>query len=661
MIPMFLRRKYTLDSQMKALFTPIKIGPLELPNRIIMSAITTLYDVENNSRWIDFYEERARGGAGLLIVGGLQTIFPGRISRLGKVHLYEDRHLDRLNELTRAVHSHGAKVAAQLATHNYWAPNGKADSAEYIGPSEVDIPTAELHPAFCGEAYLPRVRALTADEIFAIEEAVGDAAARAKKAGFDAVELLVAAGNLFNRFLNPFTNRRTDEFGGSTENRMRIVTDVIANIQKKVGRDFPLICRISALDMLPWGLDLESWKKIAVNIEKAGVHALSIYPGWHETRQPRHQMCVPRGNFVYLAASIKQVVGIPVAANGRINDARLADQIVSEGKADLIAMGTPLIADPDLPKKAMENRLDDIRMCCGCCNCWDRLIRGKPIDCSVNAGAGKGGQYPNGKSPKPKKLLVIGGGPGGMEASRVAALRGHRVTLYEKNDRLGGQLLYAVLPPYKNEWANLIRYLCKQIEDLNVDIRLNTTFTAEMVADEKPDAVIVATGAEPIIPDIRGIDRGNVVGALEVLAGREKVGQKVAIVGGGALGCEIAEFLQQSGKQVTIIEMLDDIGKDINQWSRWVLLDRLSDGVRVETGVKVEAISEQGVRASTPSGDRRLYTVDSIVIAVGMRSVDALVDDLKDRVASISAIGDCTKPGRVKDAIAQGFQAGIEV
>lgn len=229
--------------EIKELFTTIKIGPLELPNRIIIPAITTLYDVEDNSRWVDFYAERARGGAGLLIVGGLQTIFPGRINRLGKVHLYEDQHIPRLSELTAAVHHYEAKVAAQLATHNYWAKNGKAESAEYIGPSEVDIPTTCLHPAYCGDESLPRVRALTVEEIATIEEAVGDAAGRAKKSGFDAVELLVAAGNLFNRFLNPCTNRRTDEFGGTLENRTRIVVNSIANIKKKVGRNFPLICR----------------------------------------------------------------------------------------------------------------------------------------------------------------------------------------------------------------------------------------------------------------------------------------------------------------------------------------------------------------------------------------------------------------------------------
>jgi 2,4-dienoyl-CoA reductase-like NADH-dependent reductase (Old Yellow Enzyme family)/thioredoxin reductase len=646
--------------KLEALFTPIKIGPLQLPNRIVMSAITTLYDVEDGPRWSNFYQERARGGAGLIIVGGLQTIFPGRNSRTGKVHLYEDRNLDRLKELTASVHEAGGLVAAQLATHNYWSADGQAGTAGFIGPSEVEIPTDNLHPAYCSEKYLPKVRALGVDEIAAIVESVGDAAGRAKRAGFDAVELLAAAGNLFNRFINPCTNRRNDVYGGSLENRLRIVTETIANIQKKTGRDFPLICRISALDMLPWGMDLKSWQQAASSLEKAGVHALSIYPGWHETREPRHQMCVPRGNFVYLAQAIKQVTKIPVAANGRINDVRLADRIIAEGKADFIAMGTPLIADPELPNKAREGRLDDIRMCCGCCNCWDRLVHGEPISCSVNptAGLAEGGDISG--CGEPKKVFVIGGGPAGMEAARVAAMRGHHVRLYEKSRRLGGQLLYAVLPPHKDEWNNLTAYLGKQIDDLEIDLRLNTEFTVDIAQQERPDSIIVATGAQPIIPAISGINGQNVMGALEVLAGRPVAGEKVAVIGGGAIGCETAEFLKEAGKTVTIFEMLDEIGQDLNQWNRWVVLDRLA-GVGLRTGTTVREVCDQGVKAAAKDGEVRIYHADTVVYAVGMRPVDPLSAPLLEGGADVRVIGDAAGPGLIRDAIAQGFRAAMEI
>lgn len=256
---------------------------------------------------------------------------------------------------------------------------------------------------------------------------------------------------------------------------------------------------------------------------------------------------------------------------------------------------------------------------------------------------------------------MIGGGPGGMEAARVAALRGHQVTLFEKKDRLGGQLVYAVLPPHKEEWANLIRYLSTQLQKLNVDIRLNTEFTVETLAHESPDAVIVAAGASPIIPDIPGIAGKNVATALEVLAGSKNVGQNVAVVGGGAIGCETAEFLQLSGKQVTILEMLDGIGKDISQWNRWVVLDRLSNRVSVETGVKVEEISEKGIKATKAGKYPQFYEVDSAVIAVGMRSVDNIANDIEGKVTSLHVVGDCAKLGKIRDAIAGGFQAAAEI
>jgi 2,4-dienoyl-CoA reductase (NADPH2) len=648
-------------ASLKTLFTPINIGSLELPNRIIMPAITTLFDLMEDSRWINFYVERARGGAGLVIVGGLQTLFPGRESRLGKVHLYSDADSARLSELTGAMHRNGGLVAAQLATHNYWAKNGKMSDAEYIGPSEVDIPTDGLHPNYCQCELLPKVKPLSVEEIMTIEKAIGDAAARAQKAGFDAVELLVAAGNLLNRFINPCTNRRTDEYGGSLANRTRIVVRAIADIQKKVGRDFPLICRISGHDMLPWGLELDSWKEIASILENAGSHALSIYPGWHETRQPRHQMSVPRGHFVYLAQAIKEVVSIPVAANIRINDPQLAEQILAEGRADLIAMGTPLIADPYLPQKAKEGRLEDIRMCGACCNCWDRLVEGKPIDCTVNACVGREDQYPITRADKSKKVFVIGGGPGGMEAARVAARRGHQVRLFEKKDRLGGQLLYAVLPPYKDEWNNLIRYLSTQLKKLGVDIRLNQECTRETIAQANPDAVIVATGASPIIPDIPGKDGQNVATALEVLDGSKEVGQNVIVVGGGAIGCETAEYLHREGRRVTILEMTDRIGKDISEWNRWVVIDRLSAGVRLEANVKLEEIHEKGILASRAGAHTEFFEADSVVLAVGMKPENRIADELKGTLTSLHVVGDCARLGRVRDAIATGFQAALEI
>jgi len=649
-------------SNLQRLFEPIRIGPLELPNRIVMAAITTHFDFDESGRlWENFYAERARGGAGLLIIGAFQSLYPGRRAYVGKVNLHHDGDMPRLKELTTAIHNSGGKAAAQIATYDYWAKNGAESTAEDVGPSEVTIPTSGLHPNFSRAEYLPKVRLLTLEEILMIEEAIGDAAVRAQKTGFDAIELQMVGGSLLCRFVNPFTNRRTDRYGGTLENRARFIVEAITKIHRKIGDDFPIICRIPGLDMVPWGLTLDHWKEIALIIERAGAHALSIYPGWHETREPRHQMCVPRGGFVYVAERIKEVVRIPVMANIRINDPILAEQILEEGKADLIAMGTPLIADPDLPRKAKENRLEDIRMCTACCNCWDDVMRGEAITCSVNASVGREDKRTIHRVKKSRKVFVIGGGPAGMEFARVAASRGHKVVLFEKKDRLGGQLLYAAIPPYKEEWRTLVNYLSTQLRKLHVEVRLDVECTVRTVERYKPDAVIVATGAAPMIPDISGIKRKNVVTALEVLDEKKKVGQEVIVVGGGSTGCEVAEFLHKKGKRVTILEMLDRIGGDIGNWNRWVVIDRVSASVRMETKAKVEKITERGVHVTWAGKYPKFFEADSIVIAAGMKPVDKIAKELQGKVASLYKIGDCAEPGKVKEAISSGFQAGLRV
>lgn len=649
-------------NKLEKLFQPIKIGTLELPNRIIMPAITTNYDLEESDRYKNFCAELARGGVALLTIGALQTLYPGRRGRRNRVNVNSDSDIPKLREWVTTIHDNSGRAAAQLATYGYWAKKGIRSTPEDVGPSEVVLPASGIHPHYGHAEFVPKTKALTVEEILMIEEAIGDAAVRAGEAGFDATELQVGGGSLLVRFINPFTNRRQDEYGGSLKNRTRMLLETIANIKKKVGNDFPLICRIPGLDMVPWGLTLDDWKEISVIIEKAGVHALSIYPGWHETREPRHEMCVPRGAFVYLSEGIKQVVNIPVAANFRINDPLLAEQILVEAKADLIAMGRPLIADPDLPKKAKEGRLEDIRMCTACCRCYDDLVAGEPLSCAVNARAGREAERVLKPAEKSKKVLVIGGGPAGMEAARVAALRGHQVALFEKEDKLGGQLLYATLPPYKQEWNTLIEYLSTQLRKLGVDVRLNKECTTKTVEELEPNTVIVATGATPIIPNIARVEGNNVVTAIEVLTGSREVGQNVVIVGGGLIGCETAEFLTQKGKKVTIHEMLDRVGTDIGGWNRWFIVDRLNKtGIRIETNSKVEEITTKGVRITRSGCFHEFFEADTVVLAVGMEAVDKIAQELKGKVASLYQVGDSVQPGKVKEAIEGGFQAALQI
>ena len=644
------------------LFQPVKIGTMELPNRIIMSAVTTRYDYEDNDRMANFYAERAGGGVGLIVLGAYQAILPGRRVGTNRANLYSDHFVPKLKELVKVIHDNRCKVAAQLVVYTYLSLKGLEGTAEEVGPSAVILPREGAHPIHSLAEYLPRIRELTVEEILMIEEAVGNAAVRAREAGFDAIEFQCVGGNLFNRFVNPFTNVRTDQYGGNIENRMRIIAEAIANIKRKAGNDFPITARICGDDLISRGLDLAGWQELAPLFEKAGINALNIYPGWHESRAPRPQMSVPRGAFVYAAEGIKKVVSIPVVAGVRINDPLLAEQILAEDKADLVSMTRPCIADPEMPNKVKEERLEDIVMCTACCCCYDNILLGKPMICSVNTRAGKEGEYQITPAKQIKNVYIVGGGPGGMEAARVAALRGHEVTLFEKKDRLGGQLLSATLSPYKDEWNTTINYYVTQLNKLNVGVRLGEECTAAMVLEGKPDAVIVAAGARHYMPDIPGANGKNVATAVEVLTGQKQVGRNVVIIGGGSVGCETAEFLAQKGKKVTILEMLRVIGSDYGPMNRFVVIDRLVEaGIRLETSARAEEITGKGVRITRIGGWLEFFEADSVVIAVGMVPVDNISEELEGKVPGVYKVGDCTKPAGIKEAIESGFIAGSQV
>jgi len=648
--------------KLEKLFQPAKIGPLELPNRIIMVAMTTRYDFEESSRLADFYAARARGGVGLIITGALQTLFPGRKTGTGRINIYNDEDIPKLKKLVNVIHDNGAKAAAQLATYGYWSKKGPAGTAESVGPSEVVLPRENIHPLLSLAEYLPPDRALTLEEIIMIQDAIGDAALRARRAGFDAIELQCVGGNVLHRFTNPFLNRRQDQYGGSMENRVRMITESLANIKKKAGDDFPIICRIAGSDPVPWGLELDHWKEIAGLLEKAGAHALNIYPKWFESREPLPHISVPRNAFVHLAEGIKQTVKIPVITNVRISDPLDAEQILASGKADMIGMGRPLIADPDLPDKAKEGQFDDIRLCTACCRCYDDIASEGFMSCSVNALAGREGQYVFTRVKKTKKVFITGGGPAGMEAARVAAMRGHRVTLFEARNQLGGQLHYANILPYKDEWNSTLHYLTTQLSKLNVKVELNKSLTVEEIEAGQPDVLIAATGAVPLIPDMPGIDGDNVATAIDVLTGKKQTGQNVVIIGGGATGCETAEWLAQKGKRLTILEMTARMGTDYGPMNRWVVIDRLIEaGIRLETGVKAQAITANGVNVTRAGLYPEFFEADTVVLALGMVSNDTAVPDLKDKAPVVFKIGDADKPAGFTEAIASGLRIGFQI
>ena len=654
------------------LFEPITIGSMTLKNRIVMPPITTLYDYEGGSRFNAFFEERARGGVGM-IVTNLQALYPGRagksgwvpdesVSERGPLTINHDLYIPRLQSLTKALHSHGCKAGVQLAVYGFWAKGGYGAPAEELSPSGVRLEGPQYRPGLERLSFIREGRPAGVGELHQIQRDVAAAAARAVQAGFDAVQLQALGGNFISRFLSPLTNRRSDEYGGRLENRARMLLETIAAIKSAVGPGFPLLCRINGDDLIAGGMGPADYQHLVPMLEDAGVHAIDVMPGWYETRRAVNQMCVPRGAFVYAAEALKKVARVPISANIRITDPVLAELLLADGKADWIAICTPLLADPEWPLKAREGRLDDIRLCTGCCNCWSDLAGSrKPIGCSVNARAGMESQYVIRQAATPRKVLVVGGGPAGMEAARVAATRGHRVTLVERHTELGGQLLYAEIPPHKQEWRVLTTFLVRQLEKLGVTIKLGTAFTAGDAIAEKADAVVLATGAKPARLILPGADLPHVVSFLDVLTGKAQTGPRVVVIGGGCNGSETAEFLHEQGRQVTLVEMRPEMALDIDFWNRWVLLDRLvASGLRMIVNATPEAITREGVRIVV-DGQAEVLPADSVVYAVGSRSDTALQEALEGRVADLHVIGDGEQAQRVRQAVDAGFRAGMIV
>jgi len=662
---------------LKLLFTPIQVGKMELKNRIVMPAMHYLASWEGMvlPHHVDYFAERARGGAALIIIGGC-TIdeTSGAVNMLSAK---DDKFIPGLAGLAKEVHAHGAKIAAQL----YHA--GRYSHSMFMGGKQ-SVSSSPIRSRFTGET----PRELSIPEIKQVQRNYALAAARIQRAGFDAVEVIASAGYLISQFLSPLVNRRRDEYGGDFENRMRFGLEVIAEVRREVGSDFPIIVRVAGNEFMDGGLANEEARLFSRGIEKAGANMINVTGGWHETRVPQITMGLPRGGFVYLAQGIKQAVSIPVMACNRISDPILADRILRDGQADLIGFARGLIADPELPNKAREGRFDEINYCIACNQgCFDPIFEGKPQTCLVNARAGAERKRAIEPVSSRKKVMVIGGGPAGMEAARVAALRGHEVCLYEKNECLGGQLPLAAAPAGREEFLTFVRYLESQMKKLNVTVHMGTEATPLQVDREKPEVVIVATGAEPAIPGIKGADRPNVVLAWDVLSGKADTGKEVVIIGGGAVGLETALLLARKGtidadtlyfltinqaekpetiqgllcrglKKVTVLEMLKRAGQDIGRSTRWAILQDLSRlGVRTLSKALAKEITERGVVIER-EGREELIPGDTVVLATGAKPVNSLYDQIKSRVREIHVIGDAKNPRKALEAVAEGFEAG---
>jgi 2,4-dienoyl-CoA reductase (NADPH2) len=642
-------------TEFQHIFSPVKVGALELKNRILMPAMHLNMADQGTMTdgLIDFYEERAKAdpGPGLMILGGCYTERRG-MGTPSMVAIDDDRYLPGLARFTDRIHKHGQPVAAQL----YHAGRYAFSFLSGEQPVSCSPVPSKFNPE------IPRE--LSAEEIVEVELNYGHAARRARDAGFDAIEVIVCGGYIVNQFLSPLVNKRTDRYNGDIDARMTFMREVIAAIREAVGDDYPFICRLSGSDFVEGSHTLEETRVVAAEMERCGVDMISVTGGWHETRVPQITMNVPRGAFVYLAEGIREAVErIPVACCNRINTPELAERILADGRADIVGMARAFLADPNMLRKARQGKPEDIRTCIACNQgCFDHVLMLAPISCTLNPRANRERETELVAAARKKKVLVAGGGPAGMEAAWVAAHRGHEVTLCEESDRLGGQGLLAGVPPGREEWGEMVRYLSRQLDNKGVRVRLGTAVTPVLVAELRPDALVVATGARQLTPPIDGIDAATVVNAWDVLTGVARTGDTVVVVGGGAVGIETATFLAEEGRDVTVLEMLDRCGTDIGQSSRWVILkDAAAAGVKIIESCLVSKIIDGGVVADT-RGEQRTFAADSVVIAAGSRPEDGLWRMLADSGAlegmEFHKIGDCVEPRKAYDAIHEGFEVG---
>ena len=639
-------------------FSPIHVAGIEMKNRILMPAMH-LNMASNgfvSKGLIDFYEERAGAnpGPGLIIVGGCYVEKRG-MGTPSMIAIDDDQYVPELARLVDRIHGRGTPVAAQLyhaGRYAYSVIIGEPSVSASAVPSRMTRETS---------------RELSEEEIIEVELNHGRAAARAREAGFDAVELICCSGYLMNQFLSPLTNKRRDRYNGDIQARMTFLRETISAIKEATGPDFPLICRLSGSDFVEGSHTLEETRVVAAEMERSGANMISVTGGWHETRIPQIPMNVPRGAFVYLAEGIRESVErIPVACCNRINDVHLAEQILAEDRVDIVGMARAFIADPHILRKASVGRTESIRTCIACNQgCFDHVFMLKPVSCTLNPRVNRERETELEQAKDKKKVLVVGGGPAGMEAAWVAAHRGHDVTLCEEADRLGGQGLLAAVPPGRGEWREMVRYLSRQLENKNVKVLLGTAVTPELIGNHNPDCLVLATGASQIKPRIQGIDSPGIVYAWDVLDGSAEVGMSVVVVGGGAVGLETASLLAEQGRDVTVVEMLNRCGADIGYSTRWTILQDAGNlGVRTVESCRVERIDE-GVVVAEYEGELREYPADTVVVAVGSQPRGELEKALAEKGLlermEVHSVGDCVKPRKAYDAIHEGFEVGRKI
>jgi len=644
------------------LLSPLDFGFLTLRNRIVMGAMHTRLETLDRpaERLAAFFAARARGEAGLLLTGGFSPNPEGRIEPDGPL-FNDEAQLGPHRAICDAVHRAGGRIALQiLHTGRY------AKLPECVGPSAIRARINRFTP-----------RSLTTDEVWRTIDDFAHTARLARRAGYDGVEIMASEGYLINEFTAPATNQRTDAFGGSFDNRARLPVGILKAVRKAVGHDFLLIYRISSIDLVQGGVPAAETVKLARRVQDAGANMLNTGIGWHESPVPTIAASVPRAAWAFAIRRVKQAVSIPVIASNRINDPDVAEALLTEGVADLVSMARPLLADPDFARKVREGRADEINTCIACNqSCLDRIFTERSATCLVNPRAGREIEFDTAPAARRKRIAVVGAGPAGMAFAVNAAERGHDVHLYESASEIGGQLNLARVVPGKHEFNEMLRYLRVRLQRLDVEVRLGVRVDAELLAQGAFDEIVVATGVRPRVPHLRGIDHPKVVSYVDVLTGRQQVGRRVAIIGAGGVGFDVAEFLLGDPDESRVpdrfmrawnvdqsagtgglshaapelsrpaaheVHMLqrktDKLGANLGKTTGWILKARLHGaGVKMIAGANYVAIDNAGLHYAV-GGETKVLEVDHVVLCAGQESERDLYESLKARGIEARLIG----------------------
>jgi len=644
-------------AQLKRLLEPGFIKNVRIKNRVSMAPMERVISNKDGSvtqRYIDYLVERAKNGVGMITVEATYIDPKGR-GHIYQLGLYDDKLIPGHKRLTEALHRYGTKVATELQ-HAGRQTSAMIMGLQPVAPSPV--------PCLVSGGDIPRE--LTINEIKEIVHQFREAARRAKEAGYDMITLHGAHGYIICAFASPYANKRTDEYGGSLENRMRFPLEVLQAVRSAVGDEYPVGFRISADEFVDGGFTLDETTILAKKLEEAGLDYLDVSCGNYDAKGISvGYMDLPVGYIVYLAAAMKEVIKIPVIATGRINDMVFAESILENNQADFVHMVRAFHADPEILVKSQEGKMDEVCMCIACNKCVDLMRQNQPTICTVNPAALREREFELKPTKDKKKVMVIGGGVAGMEAARIARIRGHDVTLFEKDEELGGQVRWASKPRYHQELSQAARYRIQEVKRTGVKLELGKEVTLAEVNRFNPEVVIVATGAVPMLVKVPGVEKAQVATSFDILSGKQGAGKKSVVIGGKKEGLAVAEFLAENGSEVVIVEASDILGADLGAPARVRIVGRIEENPMIEIRLKttVEKIRDGKVTLQSENKFGEVEGIDLIVLAWDRISVNALADEImaQGKIKKVYCIGDAAMPREIADAIYEGAVIGRQI